>query len=271
MTNGAGMQVESISLVLENGEKISCKLRRSGRARRMRLAFSESGELSLTMPPWAQDYDIRRAIPGFMPWLEKTWPAFRGRAPFCLPVRISFPAADETFAVSCGGDMAAARRMSAGAAFSRIFCAGAARIALLERDGDILLFGRTDDARFSARALCWWCRRRAQQFLPPFLLELAGEHGRGVAQVLAGDQRTLWGSCSTGSNGRGAVIRLNWRAMLLDIHLLAHLCWHELCHIEAHGHSRSFHELLESRSPGHASLEQALGRAWRGLPAWCHA
>lgn len=72
-------------------------------------------------------------------------------------------------------------------------------------------------------------------------------------------------ACGDGPAGR---ISLNWRALLLPLPLLEHLCWHELCHLRHMNHSPAYRAELARYSPDWPECEKALDRAWRSLPWW---
>ena len=63
-------------------------------------------------------------------------------------------------------------------------------------------------------------------------------------------------------------ISLNWRALLLPVDLLEHLCWHELCHLRHMNHSAAYRAELAGFSPLWPEKEKALNAVWRGLPWW---
>lgn len=63
-------------------------------------------------------------------------------------------------------------------------------------------------------------------------------------------------------------ISLNWRALLLPLPLLEHLCWHELCHLRHMNHSEAYRAELARFSPNWPRQEKALNTAWRTLPWW---
>lgn len=63
-------------------------------------------------------------------------------------------------------------------------------------------------------------------------------------------------------------ISLNWRAVLLPLPLLEHLCWHELCHLRHMDHSAAYRAELARHSPCWPEQEKALNNAWRTLPWW---
>jgi predicted metal-dependent hydrolase len=70
--------------------------------------------------------------------------------------------------------------------------------------------------------------------------------------IRIGDQRTLWGSCST-----TGTLSFNWRLVLAPLAVADYVVVHELCHLRVHRHSQRFWSLVERQRPGYR--EQ---RAW---------
>ncbi len=75
-----------------------------------------------------------------------------------------------------------------------------------------------------------------------------------------GDQRTLWGSCS--SRGR---LSFSWRLMLAPREVLDYVVVHELCHLRHAHHRRSFWRMVEEAWPGHVEQERWLREHGREL------
>lgn len=73
---------------------------------------------------------------------------------------------------------------------------------------------------------------------------------------------------STFEDGPAGRISLNWRALLLPLPLLEHLCWHELCHLRHMNHSPAYRAELARYSPNWPQCEKALDQTWRNLPWW---
>ena len=71
-------------------------------------------------------------------------------------------------------------------------------------------------------------------------------------RIRIGDQRTLWGSCST-----TGTLSFNWRLVLAPLTVADYVVVHELCHLRVHGHPQRFWSLVERCRPGYR--EQ---RAW---------
>lgn len=138
------------------------------------------------------------------------------------------------------------------------------RLLALVRDAELRLYAAAapEDA---ALLLRHWCRHQAARLLPPHLRQLALQEGLTVARVSIRDQRRRWGSCSARDGGS---ICLNWRAVLLPLPLLDHLCWHELCHLRHMDHSPAYRQTLARVSPDWKLQERRLTAFWRDLPAW---
>ncbi|MGE9985278.1 M48 family metallopeptidase [Desulfovibrio sp. SGI.169] len=290
---------------LADGARLTARVRRSPRARQARLSLAPDGALLLTAPDHWPAAAVERTLPRFLPWLERAWRRHRQHAPkAALPRVIVLPLPGLEFQVEPGGDLAEGRRRSQSCARSLLVSRGARRLLLLETPGRLRLFGPPEDAALGALALRRWCRGQAARLLPPYLLRLAAGANFCLSAVNVRDQRGRWGSCSRagGKNappreaggfrslldrltgrksphGRESAahadappaagrIALNWRALLLPVPLLEHLCWHELCHLRQMNHSPAFRAELARFSPRWPDMEKALTRAWRELPWW---
>ena len=88
-------------------------------------------------------------------------------------------------------------------------------------------------------------KRRAEQFLPPLLAELAERYGMKYRKVRITGARTRWGSCtSTGT------ISLSCYLMLVPPHLMDYVMLHELAHTREMNHGPGFWALLDSMTEG---------------------
>jgi len=58
------------------------------------------------------------------------------------------------------------------------------------------------------------------------------------------DQRSRWGSCSTGNN-----LNFNYRIILLPLELADYIIVHELCHLAEMNHSFKFWQLVGQAIP----------------------
>lgn len=141
------------------------------------------------------------------------------------------------------------------------------RLCLLEKGGDLLVFGPRRGTALHILLLQAFARAIAQKLLGEKIFLAAARLGYGQFAFRIGDQRRRWGSCSRRS-GRLPKICLNWRALLLAPELLDELCLHELSHLREMNHSPAFYALLLAVNPDARQAERALGRAFAKLPYW---
>ena len=105
------------------------------------------------------------------------------------------------------------------------------------RRGDTLLYG--DRAQIER-----WYRRMAREEVVPLLDEAVDALGVDYTSLRIANQRTRWGSCST--NG---AMSFNWRLLLAPPEILDYVVWHEACHLVHMDHSQRFWSLLERHLP----------------------
>jgi predicted metal-dependent hydrolase len=87
-------------------------------------------------------------------------------------------------------------------------------------------------------------RAGARELLTALADEEASRLDVAYRRIRIGDQRTLWGSCST-----SGTLSFNWRLVLAPLEVADYVVVHELCHLRVHGHSRRFWALLERHRP----------------------
>ena len=88
--------------------------------------------------------------------------------------------------------------------------------------------------------------------LPSRVHQLAADHGLAVGRVQVRNQRSHWGSCSS-----GGTIALNWRLVQMPPWVSDYVVLHELMHLREPNHSRGFWYLVARVCPGHQEA-----RAW---------
>lgn len=226
---------ETVSFALADNVTVTARVCLSRRVQRMRLSVDRLGGLQLTVPPDVTPDTLKARLPSFLPWLQTAWDAGSlAPQPTPLPESIFLPFLGKRFGVS-------------------------------------LPEHQQTDPSTAAQVLQRWCRHMAQVHLPGYVQMLAAQGGFALARVTVRDQRTRWGSCSRRNSASGegeGSISLNWRAILLSVPLLQHLCWHELCHLRQMNHSAAYHAELARYSPDWMNREKALTDAWRTLPWW---
>ena len=255
----------SVLFILANGSRHVARLIPSARARNLRLRLSPDRGLLLTVPAAMPATALPALLFSFLPWLERHLPACPAPAPLVVPENLLLPLRGTALRVISAGPLAEGRRQTPSCTESPLLLrSGSKRLLALVRHEELRLYAvaAPEDA---ALLLRHWCRRQAEKLLPPYLQQLARRGGLTVARVTVRDQRRRWGSCSARDGGS---ISLNWRAVLLPLSLLEHLCWHELCHLHHMDHSPAYRQTLARFSPDWKLQERRLTAFWRDLPVW---
>ena len=199
----------SVDFTLADGTRLTAAVRISARARRARLSLLPRGGLVLAIPQSMGPEQLKASLPLFVPWLERAQRnQLRALPAPQLPAAINLPLIDETFTVTCAGDMALGRKAAAACkarAGTLQISRGVRRVLLVESAGLLRLFGSVDDIPLCALALRQWARKKATLLLPPHLEHLASTAGFALAGVSVRDQRGRWGSCSRLRPQRAAV------------------------------------------------------------------
>ena len=84
----------------------------------------------------------------------------------------------------------------------------------------------------------------AREIVSALAEEEAERLGVAYRRIRIGDQRTLWGSCSS-----AGTLSFNWRLVLAPLEVLDYVVVHELCHLRVPNHSKSFWTLVEGSRP----------------------
>jgi predicted metal-dependent hydrolase len=192
-------------------------LRRSSRARRVRVSVESDGAVSVTLPPRAPARAADEAVRELRPWIERRRRALAraaeeiARTPGTVPYL-----GTELILVPQRGRTRAHRR------------------------GDVLLVPEHD----AGPAIERWYRRTARAEIAPRLDAAVARAGTSYTQLTIRGQRTRWASCSS-----GGAMSFNWRLLLAPEAVLDYVVEHEVCHLEVMDHSPRFWALLASRVP----------------------
>jgi predicted metal-dependent hydrolase len=193
-------------------------LRRSPRARRVRVSVESDGGVLVTLPRRAPARAADEAVRELAPWIER-WRRDLARAAAEL-----------------------ARTPGTLPYLGRELClvAEPARTRV-HRRGDALLVPAGASA---AAAVERWYRRAARAEIAPRLDAAVARAGTAYAKLTIRGQRTRWASCSA-----SGAMSFNWRLLLAPEPVLDYVVEHEVCHLEVPDHSARFWRLLESRVP----------------------
>jgi predicted metal-dependent hydrolase len=193
------------------------RVRRSPRARRVRVSVDGSGEIEVVLPRRAPERAAAQAVRELAPWIER-----RRRSLARAAAEVARPAGTVPYV---GRDL----RLVAQPGRERV-----------HRRGDELLVPK----REAAAAIERWYRRQARAEVAPRLDAATARAGTSYSGLTIRGQKTRWASCSTTGH-----MSFNWRLLLAPEAVLDYVVEHEVCHLEVMDHSPRFWALLESRVP----------------------
>jgi predicted metal-dependent hydrolase len=205
-------------------------IRRSDRARRVRVAVDTERGVEVVLPRRARAREAERAVVELRPWIER-------RLREVEATRAAVAARGDTVPY-LGADL----RLVPEAGRTRVHRRGDA-LLVPDRDGD------------ATPALERWYRRRARAEIAPRLDRAVAALGTSYTALTIRNQKTRWGSCST-----SGAMSFNWRLLLAPEPVLDYVVWHEACHLRVMDHSPRFWALLERHVPDYAGPRRWLRR-----------
>ena len=209
-------------------EPLDYTVRRSSRARRVRVAVDPERGVEVVLPQRAAAREAERAVVELRPWIDR-------RLREAEAARAAVAARGATVPY-LGTDL----RLVPEPGRTRV-----------HRRGDDLLVPEGD----AGEALERWYRRMARAEIAPRLDAAVAALGTAYTGLTVRNQRTRWGSCSS----TGAM-SFNWRLLLAPENVLDYVVWHEACHLLVMDHSPRFWALVERHVPDFRTPKRWLRR-----------
>jgi predicted metal-dependent hydrolase len=198
---------------------ISYTVRRSSRARRVRVNVHAHAGVEVVLPTRAPERAAAAAVSELRPWIERRLDEAREAL-----ARVAARAGTLPYL---------------GDSLELVPQAGRTRV---HRKGTQLLVPEGD----ARPAIERYYRRAARAEIGPRLDRATGLAGSEYTDLSIRAQKTRWASCSA----EGAM-SFNWRLLLAPERVLEYVVWHEVCHLEILDHSPRFWKLLERHWPGY--------------------
>jgi len=221
-----------------------CEVKKSPRARRIRLRLKSPDSALLTFPKQMSWKAADRFLRDHFDWLQ------RKSLEFPRPLSLA-----EHFSKGghiCLGPSVGERRVEVGIDTG----ADGSRVSL-ENQKITLFFSSIHKQEYQLKQAC---RKLAYQFLPGWLGWAEKKTGLQAKKMRIGDQKTRWGSCSP--NG---TVSLNWRILLLSRELGDYLIFHELAHLLEMNHSPKFWSKLKEFTADARLLDRRLSKEGREI------
>ncbi len=247
------------------GGPLTYTLRRSARARRLRVTIDPARGVVVTVPVRGAIRAAETFLREREPWLRRHLAAqalqrerVAARRPFEPDGRVPFR-----------GELHRVRleRAESGVKRSRVLRVGGDDL------DELVLVLAPADRRSAPGILEAWLRDRARAAIMAEIDRHAPALGVVAAAVSLRDPRTRWGSAS-----RAHRLSFSWRLILAPPEALETVVVHELAHLRVFGHGPTFWALVASRVPDHRrwrrwlhehslELHGALGDSSDGAPA----
>jgi predicted metal-dependent hydrolase len=193
------------------------RVRRSPRARRVRVSVDGSGAIEVILPRRAPERAAAQAVRELEGWIER-----RRRTLARAAAEVARPEGTVPY-------LARHLRLVPQPGRERV-----------HRRGDDLLVPKRD----AGAAIERWYRRQARAEIGPRLDAATARAGTQYDGLTIRGQKTRWASCSSRDH-----MSFNWRLLLAPEEVLDYVVEHEVCHLEVMDHSPRFWALLESRVP----------------------
>jgi predicted metal-dependent hydrolase len=229
-------------LAIEGGPVSRYQIRRSGRARRLRITVRPAG-VEVVAPIGMRDAEIAAFVEGNQRWIESKLEAIRQR-----------------LAAHAGSSrLVDGARIPFRGGWQRLRVVRSDRSRpLVRHDGDILvaLPERLPAALQESeveRVLTGWLRREARAEAKALIDRFGPRHGLVPRGLAIKAHRTLWGSCTASD-----VVNLNWRLILAPPAVLEYVVVHELCHLRHRHHQPPFWRLVAELLPDYGQQRRWL-------------
>jgi predicted metal-dependent hydrolase len=198
-------------------DSIPYAVRRSSRARRVRVNVDAHSGVEVVLPMREPERAAAAAVAELRPWIERRLREADGVRQRLLDRAGTVPYLGEPLTL----------------------VPQAGRTRVHRRDERLLV-----PALDPTPALERWYRRAARAEVVGRLDAATAITGQRYRGVTIRSQRTRWASCSA----KGAM-SFNWRLLLAPEAVLEYVVWHEVCHLEVMDHSPRFWALLRRHCP----------------------
>jgi predicted metal-dependent hydrolase len=204
-------------------------VRRSDRARRVRVTVDASRGVEVVLPRRAPEREAAATIRELRPWIERQVAELERARAAVLARGDSVPYLGRPLQLVVQPGRTRAHRRG-----EELFVPdGAAQLPALER----------------------FYRRSAYTEITPRLDRACDAIGASYSKLTIRSQRTRWASCS-----QSGTMSFNWRLLLAPEPVLDYVVWHEACHLEVLDHSPRFWRLVAKHCPGYREQMRWLRR-----------
>jgi predicted metal-dependent hydrolase len=247
MTARSGRSVSEAPAIADlPGGPIPYTLRRSPRARGLRVVLHPERGVVVTIPARASRLDGERQAVAFLTERERWLRRHLGRQAAVIAALAARGGARDGGSIPFRGRVHRIRVVPA--------VSGIRRSDVVAFDDELVIHRAPGDRRSDASILERWLRVEARDAIDAVVTAHADALHVRPKGVTLRDPRTRWGSAS-----RSGRVSFSWRLILAPPEALETVVIHELAHLRVFGHGPRFWAVVASRRPDH--------RTWR---RWLH-
>lgn len=231
------------------------KIRRSKRARHIRLRVDQRMGLEIVLPMRAKEVDGIAFMHHQRDWIEKhlkklvkdlvNQPQKSNNLEIILPDSISLPAINRSWKVEYHRTVQSKT------------------IKFYPSHEKLAFVGSEVSPKNFSKVINQWLLETAKQHLAPQIELLAKTYQFNFKQLGFRHQKTLWGSCTNKHS-----INLNCKLLFLPPEVVRYVLIHELCHTVHFDHSEKFWQLVSRFEPDYINLRKLLRQSNHLIPAW---
>ena len=219
-------------------------IRRHWRAKHVKMSYSKSSGLELTLPKRFSTKHIPSILEENKDWILKQKKLYDHVAAVVRPLEIHLLAFQQKWTVHYFQNDKQPR------------------VKPFSADG-IILSGDIQDFSICQAKLSDWVKKQAKILVSAYFKNLAAEMQIPYQDLTIRSQSTLWGSCSQDKS-----IRLNYKLVFLPEVLMRHIMIHELCHTRHMNHSDRFWQMVAKFDKDWQVNKKAMRNADNYMPAW---
>lgn len=226
------------------------RVRRSKRARHIRLVVSAQKGLEVVLPNRASEKDAIHFLNSKKSWVEKHMISYLAKYDKIKPNLSSPPTSIHLRSINRIWDIHYENLMNS-------------LMTIKTKEDTLILSGEMKEITQIQNCMKNWLKKLALQILTPWLKQTSMECDLIYHKISFRGQKTLWGSCSAKKE-----ISLNYKLLFLPPTLVDYVLVHELCHTKHMNHSKRFWQLVCEFRPDYRELEKRLRKADDFLPNW---
>ena len=242
------MKKEETYLTILDGTSVAYRIRKSHRAKNIRMTFVDGDSLAVILPYKCRVQKAELALFENKNWILRKIKEMRTKSrippPFLLNDGAQLPVLDKAYPLSITVQNKNARWY---------FQNNRLNITTSQVTPSII-----------SRGVVHWYRTMALLFLEDRVPYWAEKINVSPKNIRAKNQHTLWGSCSKRAN-----LNFNWRILLLSNQAADYLIIHELSHLKEMNHSPKFWQLVQKYCPEYKTIKAELKHknTWLKYPA----